>query len=643
MSFFVTFPDGTRAEFERAAAASEALSGRVRPADLVACKIDGRVSDLARRIDSDCSLEPVLKGSAEALDVLRHSVSHVMAGVVLGMFPGGKTAIGPAIQTGFYYDFDLPRPLTEDDLAEIERRMAEVLRTSASFRREELAPAKAREMFRDQPFKIELIDDILKDDPKAAISIYTHDGFTDLCAGPHVASTSVIPAEGIKILSIAGAYWRGDERRQMLQRVYGTAFFSADDLKAHLDRLAEIERRDHRKLGKELDLFSIHQDLGPGLVLWHPAGAVIRREIERFWVDEHVRRGYETVYSPHIASERIYERSGHLEAYSDMMYAPMDIDGQKYRAKPMNCPGHITIFQNRRRSYRELPMRLAELGTVYRYERSGVLHGMLRVRGFTQDDAHIFCSRAQLRQEIYGVLDLFDAMMKVFGYSCKVYLATRPEKYIGTDEEWDFATGTLRKALEDRGSAFEVDEGGGVFYAPKIDLKMLDALGREWQGPTCQVDLNLPVRFDLNFVNAEGRDERAVMVHRTVLGSMERFVGGLIEHYAGAFPLWISPVQAVIVPVTKRQLAYAGEAASAMKAKGLRVKVDDRSEKVGFKIRELTIQKVPYVFVAGEREEKAGTLSVRTYHRGDEGAAPIGDCVSRLAAEVESKSLPQSS
>jgi len=637
----ITYPDKSTETFEGPVPLGELLLKRYDRAELVAGRVDGEVRDLTCMVEHDAELAPVLRASDEGLHVLRHSAAHVMAGVVLDLFPDGKTAIGPAIDTGFYYDFDLPRPLTETDLATIEKAMKKVLKKKHAFTRREMDAAEAAVLFADQPFKLELIEDMAADDPAAVISVYTHDKFTDLCAGPHVPDTRHIPPPGVKLLSTAGAYWRGDEKRPMLQRIYGTAFFSKDDLRAHLDNLAEIERRDHRRLGRELDLFSIHPDIGPGLVLWHPAGATIRREIERFWTDEHLRRGYEIVYTPHIASEKVYEKSGHLSAYKDMMYAPMEIDGVRFRAKPMNCPAHILIFTSTRRSYRELPMRLAELGTVYRYERSGVLHGMLRVRGFTQDDAHIFCSRDQLTQEVHGVLDLFDYAMGLFGYRCKVYLATRPTKYIGAEEEWDFATAALTRALEERNMDFAVDEGGGVFYAPKIDYKIIDVMNREWQGPTCQVDLNLPERFDIDFINTHGSSERAIMIHRTVLGSMERFVGGLIEHFAGAFPLWLAPVQAVVVPITSDQTPYGERVAAEFRGAGLRVKLDARSEKMGYKIREWTLGKVPYILVLGKREEDAGTVSVRTYRGGDQGASSLVDLRNRMIEEVASRAIPE--
>ena len=411
----------------------------------------------------------------------------------------------------------------------------------------------------------------------------------------------------------------------MLQRIYGTAWETKDELDAYLKRLEEIERRDHRRLGRELDIFSVDPDIGAGLILWHPNGATIRQEIERFWVDEHRKRGYQLVYTPHIASERIYEISGHLETYADGMYAPMDIDGQPYRAKPMNCPGHVRIFQSHTRSYRDLPIRLAELGTVYRYERSGTLHGMLRVRGFTQDDSHIFCRPDQLVAEVNGVLDLTFFMMDTFGYTYKAYLATRPEKYIGTDEQWEFATEALRQVLEDRGMEYEVDEGGGVFYAPKIDIKLYDAVGREWQGPTCQVDLNEPERFDITYAGDDGQEHRVIMVHRTVLGSMERFIGGLIEHYAGAFPVWLAPTQVAVIPIADRHVEYAKTVADGLLQASLRVRMDDSGDRMNAKIRKAQLERIPYMLVVGDREAEAGAVAVRLRSGEDLGAMPVAE------------------
>ena len=583
----------------------------------------------------------------DRLHRIRHSAAHVMAEAVMEMFPDAKFAIGPAIADGFYYDFDLPRSLTPEDLEVIEKRMREIIKEKYPFEYRELSADEASDLFADQPYKLELIEGLASgqenedgeviEGPAEVISIYTHHNFTDLCRGPHVGKTSDIPRNGFKLLKIAGAYWRGDEHNRMLQRIYGTAWPSKDELKDYLDRLEEIERRDHRRLGKQLDLFSIDPEIGPGLVLWHPNGSVIRREVEAFWSEEHIRRGYDLVYTPHIYSEETYKRSGHLEAYADMMYAPMDIEGKPYRLKPMNCPGHIKIFTSQLRSYRDLPLRYAELGTVYRFERSGALHGMLRVRGITQDDAHLFCRPDQLQDEIYGVLDLTEFMMSAFGYKYVAYLATRPEKYIGTDEQWEFATARLHGALEDRAMDYEMDEGGGVFYGPKIDVKVWDALGREWQGPTLQLDLNLPQRFDVNFIGKDGQEHRAIILHRTVLGSMERFVGGLIEHYAGAFPPWLAPTHVMFVPIADRHNVYCHERAADLREAGFRAKVDDSSERMRAKIRRAQLEKIPYMLVVGDREVEAGEVSVRLRTGEDLGGQPFSEFMSRLAGVVKDR------
>lgn len=583
----------------------------------------------------------------ERLYRIRHSAAHVMADAVLELFPGAKIGIGPAIADGFYYDFDLPRPLTPEDLEIIEQRMREIIKGGYPFERKVVTPEEAREIFKDQPYKLELIEGLVSgrenedgeviQAPAQEITIYRHRNFTDLCKGPHVEKTSDIPIDGFKLLKTAGAYWRGDERNPQLQRIYGTAWLSKEELDAYLQRLEEIERRDHRRLGKQLDIYSIDLDIGPGLVLWHPNGAIIRHEIENFWRNEHLKRGYSLVYTPHIASERIYEISGHLEAYADMMYAPMEIEGRPYRVKPMNCPGHIKIFKSQLRSYRDLPIRYAELGTVYRFERSGVLHGLLRVRGFTQDDAHIFCRPDQLQEEINGVLDLTEFMMSTFGYRYKAYLSTRPEKYIGTDEQWEFATEKLRAALEQRGMEYEVDEGGGVFYGPKIDTKLWDALGREWQGPTLQLDLNLPERFDVNYIGEDGKEHRVIILHRTVLGSMERFIGGLLEHYAGAFPPWLAPVQAIFIPIADRHNAYCHARAELLRQAGLRVQVDDSSERMSAKIRQAQLQKIPYMLVVGDRELEAGAVAVRLRSGEDLGSVPFETFQQQLTEAVRTR------
>ncbi len=566
------------------------------------------------------------------LETMRHSAAHVMAQAVLSLFPEAKLGIGPTIEDGFYYDFDLPRPLTMDDLPKIEEGMKKVIAANLPLVREEVDKESARRIFAHQTYKLELIDDLGDE----TLTIYRQGSFVDLCRGPHLGTTGEVGP--FKLLSIAGAYWRGDEHRPMLQRVYGTAFESQESLEEHLHKLEEVERRDHRKLGKELDLFSIHEEAGPGLVLWHPKGALIRSLIEDFWREEHIKRGYELVYTPHIFKVGLWKTSGHWEMYRENLYSPMDVDGQEYIIKPMNCPGHILMYKTRIRSYRELPLRWAELGTVYRYERSGVLHGLARVRGFTQDDAHIFCRPEQLEEEIVGVLEFARFMMGAFGFKeYQVFLSTRPEKYAGTIEIWDEATRTLEKALHRLGLPYEVDPGAGVFYGPKIDIKLQDALGRAWQGPTIQVDFNLPERFEVTYVGEDGQPHLAAMIHRTVLGSMERFFACLIEHYAGAFPVWLAPVQVVVIPIADRHLDYAQKVEAELKAEGLRLEVDARPERMNLKIRDAQLQRVPYMLVVGDKEVTTSTVSVRLRNGEDLGRQSLPQFKAMAKAAIAAK------
>jgi len=549
------------------------------------------------------------KGQAtkdEKLEMIRHSAAHVMAEAVQSIFPDAKFGIGPAIENGFYYDFGLPRSLTPDDLPLIEAKMGEIIASDLPFVRQEVTKEEARQLFAAQPYKLELIDEI----PDDEVSLYRQGSFVDLCRGPHVSSTGEIKA--FKLINIAGAYWRGDEHCPMLQRIYGVAFDTKEALAEHLKKLDEATRRDHRKLGRELDLFSIHEEAGPGLVHWHPKGAVIRRVIEDFWKDEHIRRGYDIIYTPHIAKLDLWKTSGHWEFYRDYLYSPMEVEGQEYILKPMNCLGHILIYKTKLRSYRELPLRYAELGTVYRYERSGVLHGLSRVRGFTQDDAHIFCRFDQLEDEVVGVLDLALFMIDTFGFTnYEILLSTRPEKYAGTIQVWEEATKTLSQALARLGISYDIDPGEGVFYGPKIDIKFKDALGRGWQGPTIQVDFNLPERFDVTYIGEDGRERPVAMIHRTVLGSMERFLASLVEHYGGAFPVWLAPVQVVVIPVADRHLDYAHKLEAELKSGGVRAEVDARSERVNLKIRQAQLDKIPYMLVVGDKEVDSSTVSVR--------------------------------
>ena len=542
----------------------------------------------------------------EKIQRIRHSASHVMAEAVQSLFPDVKFGIGPVIEDGFYYDFDLPRTLTPDDLPIIETKMAESIASDVPFFVEEVDKEEARRIFVQQPYKLELIDEI----PDEKVTIYRQGSFTDLCKGPHVNSTGEIKV--CKLLNIAGAYWRGDEKRPMLQRIYGVAFESEEELAKHLENLAEAARRDHRKLGVELDLFSFHEEAGPGLVHWHPKGAVVRRSIEDFWIEEHLERGYDIVYTPHIAKIDLWKTSGHWELYQEHLYSPMNVEGQEYLIKPMNCPAHILMYKTKIRSYRELPLRWAELGTVYRYERSGVLHGLTRVRGFTQDDAHIFCRPDQLEDEVVGVVEFALFMMRTFGFEeYEVLLSTRPDKYAGTLEMWDEATQTLERALKRLRISYRVDPGEGVFYGPKIDIGLKDALGRAWQGPTTQVDFNLPQRFEVTYVDMDGAEHTVVMVHRTVLGSMERFFGCLIEHYAGAFPVWLAPVQAIVIPIADRHLDYSLQVGMSLKASGIRCQADTRSERMNLKIRQAQLQKIPYMLIVGDKEVENATISVR--------------------------------
>jgi len=571
---------------------------------------------------------------SKKLETMRHSASHIMAEAVQSLFPEAKFGIGPAIEDGFYYDFDLPRPLGVDDLPAIEARMREIVVANLPFTSEEISLKEAAKLFADQPYKIELINDLGAE----MVTVYKQGNFTDLCRGPHVKATGEVKA--FKLVSVAGAYWRGDEKRPMLQRIYGVAFSRSVDLEEYLNRMAEAAKRDHRKLGKELDLFSLHEEAGPGLVYWHPKGATVRQIIEDFWKAEHRRRGYDIVYSPHIAKVHLWEVSGHWNFYRDNMYSPMEIDEIQYIVKPMNCPFHILMYKTQLRSYRNLPMRYAELGTVYRYERSGVLHGLARVRGFTQDDAHIFCRPDQIESEVKDVVELAQFMMKSFGFDeYEMMLSTRPEKYTGTLESWDMATEALRNVLEELKIDYQVDPGEGVFYGPKIDVKLKDAIGRLWQGPTIQVDFQMPERFDVNYVGEDGREHRSVMIHRTVLGSLERFFACLIEHYAGAFPVWLAPVQAVIIPIADRHVEYASKLCAEMRSRDIRVQLDDRSERMNMKIREAQLNKIPYMLVLGDKEVEKGTVSVRLRNGEGLGSQDFPAFMQRMESIIKSREL----
>jgi len=544
------------------------------------------------------------------LDRLRHSAAHVMADAVKRLFPEAKITIGPSIENGFYYDFDVPRPFTDADLEQIEAKMAEIIKQALPFERQEISRNAAMELFRSmgEDYKLELLEAIPEQE---TITLYRHGEFVDLCRGPHVEHTGQIKA--FKLTSVAGAYWRGNEHNKMLQRIYGTAFADAKALRKHLQELEQAKRRDHRRLGKDLDLFSFSETIGGGLALWHPKGALIRHFIESFWREEHLKHGYDLVYTPHIARETLWQQSGHLGFYSENMYSGMDIDGQNYLVKPMNCPYHVLIYRSHLRSYREFPLRWAELGTVYRYERAGVLHGLFRVRGFTQDDAHLFVRRDQLAAEVDRVIAFCLHILRAFEFTeFKLYLSTRPEKYVGSEAQWEEAEGVLQQALERSGVPFEVDPGGGVFYGPKIDLKIRDSIGRLWQCSTIQVDFQLPERFDMTYVGEDGsRDHRPIMVHRALLGSLERFFGILVEHFAGAFPLWLTPVQTTVLTVTDAQIPFAKEVLERLRAAGIRADADLRNEKLGAKIREAQLQKVPYMLVVGDKEVASGSVAPR--------------------------------
>ena len=561
---------------------------------------------------------------------LRHSAAHVMADAVLSLFPEAKMAIGPPTQDGFYYDFDVSRPFTPEDLEQIEALMVKTIAAGHSFRREEMAREEITSLFSDQPYKLEIIEGLAEEE---TLTVYRHDEFVDLCQGPHVENTGEIAA--VKLLTVAGAYWRGDEHRPMLQRIYGTAFESQEALDAHLARLEEAERRDHRTLGRQLGLFSIHDEIGPGLIVWHPNGGLVRTLIEDYWRELHGRWGYDIVYSPHIGRGSLWQTSGHLDFFRENMYGSLEVDEQEYFLKPMNCPFHIMVYKSSLRSYRELPLRYGELGTVYRYERSGVLHGLMRVRGFTQDDAHIFCRPDQVVDEVGRVLDLTFELLQAFGFSeYSIMVSTRPEKAVGDPAMWEHATDSLRLSLEQRDLSFGIDEGGGAFYGPKIDIHITDALGRAWQCTTIQFDFTLPERFDLTYQDDEGNRVQPYMVHRAILGSVERFFGVLIEHYAGAFPLWLAPVQAVVIPIADRHLEYASQVQDTLAKAGFRVEVDARGDRMNQKIRNAQMQMVPYMLVVGDKEAEAESVSVRHRDEGDLGPMPVSSFTERLGNEA---------
>jgi threonyl-tRNA synthetase len=637
----VRLPDDSEAELPHGASAAD-LAAAIGPGlarAAVAAKVDGELTDLGRTLSDGDRVSIVTRTDEDedALWVLRHSAAHVLATAVRELYPEAGIGFGPPIAEGFYYDFDVPRPFTPEDLAAIESKMAEVVAQGYEFERREVERQEAEELFSDDPLKLERLSELREDE---VISVYRDGPFLDLCRGPHVPGTDEV--KHFKLLTAAGAYWRGDEKRQMLQRIYGTAFYSKDALAKHLTMLEEARKRDHRKIGQELDLFSIQEDVGPGLVHWHPKGARVQLLLRRWIEDELDRRGYEFVYTPHITSEGLFARSGHLQAYDELMYPPMEVEGERepYRVKPMNCPMHTLIYASDQRSYRDLPMRLAEIANVYRHERSGALHGLLRVRMLTMDDAHIFCTPEQIEEEIFGMLDMVDLVMTTLGFEYTYDLSTRPEKRIGAEEVWDRAEAALRAALDRTESDYAVDEGGGAFYGPKIDIKFRDAIGREWQGATIQLDFVLPERFELEYIGPDNKPHRPVMIHRAILGTIERFVGGLIEHFGGAFPVWLAPIQARVLPVSEHQEEAAAKVVERLRAKGFRVELDRRADTLSYRIRDGELQKVPYLLVVGDREMEAGTVAVRA--RGAEKkqvVMPLDEFITRVTDEVSQRAL----
>jgi threonyl-tRNA synthetase len=633
----ITLPDGSQKSFDRPVAVA-AVAAHIGPGlakAAVAARVNDRLVDTAYVIEEDASLAIVTARDEDGLDVIRHSTAHLLAQAVKDLFPEAQVTIGPVIENGFYYDFAFERPFTLEDLEAIESRMRDLAKSDLGVERLVMARDEAVQFFSEQGehYKAEIIRSIPDGEE---IGIYRQGDWADLCRGPHVPSTGHLRA--FKLTKVAGAYWRGDSNNEMLQRIYGTAWPDKKSLQAYLNRLEEAERRDHRRIGRELDLFSVQEDAGGGLVFWHPKGARIRRVIEDFWQQMHVSSGYELLYTPHIALQSLWDTSGHTDFYRESMYRPMEEDDQLYQLKPMNCPFHVLIYKQALRSYRDLPLRWAELGTVYRHEMSGALHGLMRVRGFTQDDAHIFCREEQIAAEILKILDLNTDILEAFGFDeFAINLSTRPDKAVGSDEIWAKATAALQSALETKGLDYSLDEGGGAFYGPKIDVKIRDAIGRDWQCSTIQLDFNLPERFDMEYVAKDGSRRRPIMIHRALLGSIERFFGILIEHYEGRFPLWLAPVQAVLINITDRQSEYAENIQEILKNQGLRVEADLRNEKIGFKIREHTLQRVPYMLVVGDREAADNSVAVRTRDGRDLGSQSIDELAGQLQAEIASR------
>ncbi|MFH0734352.1 MAG: threonine--tRNA ligase [bacterium] len=635
----ITFPDNSVKEFECGISALEiakSISSRLADETLVA-KVNNKKIDLNQSITTNSNIQLFTFDSPEGKETYWHSTSHLMAHAITALYPEAKFGVGPAIETGFYYDIDINAQLTEEDLVKIENKMMEISKEDTSFCRKELSKEDALKFFTEKgdEYKLELINGL--DESKDAISIYQEGNFTDLCLGPHLPSTGKI--KFVKLLSVSGSYWRGDEKNKRMQRIYGISFPKKKMLDEYLTFLEEAKKRDHRKLGKQLDLFSIHDEAGAGLVYWHPKGARIRHEIEKFWKEAHFNNGYELVYSPHVGKSWLWETSGHLVNYKENMYAPITIDEQDYYIKPMNCPFHILMYKTDKRSYRDLPLRWAELGTVYRYEKSGVLHGLLRVRGFTQDDAHIFCTQEQIEDEIIEVIRFCMYMWNSFGFeNLKFYVATKPEKAVGEDSLWEKATASLINALNKENLPYELDEAGGAFYGPKIDIKIKDAINREWQMSTIQFDFNLPERFDMSYIGEDGKEHRPFMVHRALLGSLERFFGVLVEHYGGSFPMWLAPIQVAVVPISQNYFEYAEKVTNELKKSNIRVTLDKRNEKIGYKIRDWETQKVPYMLVLGEKEQSGNFISVRKHKEGDKGALSLEEFINNINKQIENKS-----
>jgi threonyl-tRNA synthetase len=632
------FPDGNTRDYSMELTPYD-IASEISPGlapHVLAAKLNDRILDLNEPIRESGNFRLLTWNDEEGKDIFRHTSAHLMAQAVKRLYPKAQLGIGPPIEDGFYYDIDLDKALSPEDFEAIEKEMEKIVDEDLPVNRRDLTRNEAINLFKNmgEELKIDLINEI-----ENGLSAYSQGEFTDLCRGPHLPSTGKI-GKNFKLLSVAGAYWRGDEHNKMLQRLYATSYPEKKELKQHLHRLQEARKRDHRKLGRELDLFSIQDEVGSGLILWHPRGAVIRNVIENFWKEEHTKNGYQLVYTPHVAKLDLWDRSGHTSFYDENMYSSMPVEEVQYQLKPMNCPFHMTIYNTHIRSYRELPLRFAELGTVYRYERSGVLHGLMRVRGFTQDDAHIYCTPDQLTEEIQRTLHFTLFMLTTFGFSeYKVYLSTRPEKYVGAIENWDSATESLRQALENNGVAYKIDEGEGVFYGPKIDIKIKDVIGRMWQCSTIQVDFNLPEKFDLNYIGEDGAQHQPITIHRALLGSLERFFGILIEHYAGNFPLWLAPVQVKILPIADRHFEFARVLSVRLHEENMRVEVDYRNEKVGFKIREAEVQKIPYMLIIGDKEVEKGNPSLRRKGVGDEGEIGIEELIQRLHTEIDEKKV----